>query len=58
MKIIFNNSKDYIEFNKSQDGTIQVIISAKDNTNPNSSIVNSCSLTIQQFKDILSSLGI
>jgi len=54
MKINFDSSDvNYIEIYKSDNGTIGVVISAKDNTKPNSSIVNSCSLSVEQFNKIL-----
>lgn len=54
MKINFDSSEvNYIEIYKSDNGTIGIVISAKDNARPNSSIVNSCVLTVEQFNKIL-----
>lgn len=56
MKINFDSDLNYIEIYKSDNGNIGIVISAKDNTKPNSSIINSCSLTEDQFKRIVESI--
>lgn len=58
MKITFED-KSYIECRKSDvPDKILVIISAKDHANTLKKIINSCELTLEEFKKLISDVSI
>jgi tRNA threonylcarbamoyladenosine modification (KEOPS) complex Pcc1 subunit len=52
MKIEFDD-KSYIECKKNEAGNILILIQAKDQSNPLKKIINSCELTLAEFKKLI-----
>ncbi len=55
MKINFDDTS-YIQISKSPTDKIQIVLSAKDNKNPYSSIINSAEISLDQFIEIINEL--
>ncbi len=60
MKIEFDDKGyNYIEFKKAKDpDKIAIILSSKDGSNPNKTIVNSAEITEKQFLDLISGIDL
>lgn len=53
MKIEFEGEHNFIEL-KVEEGGISIILSSKDSTTTNTTIVNSVKLTNEEFKELIS----
>lgn len=58
MKITFDESGyNFVEFSLTKGGSVVIILSSKESSNPRKTIVNSVELTPEQFEEILSDLN-
>ena len=55
MKIQFND-QSYIECKKNEEGNVVILVQARDQDNPRKKITNTVSMTVEEFKKLISDI--